>query len=128
MGGAAILIDYGHQRSGRGDTLQAVRRHGYAPVLVEPGEQDLTAHVDFEAVAAAARTAGAAVTPVATQGEWLIRLGIEARAQSLSRANPDRAAEVQSALDRLTGRDDMGELFKVIAIHSPDWPAPAGFA
>src|SRR6185503_17004575 len=64
MGGAAILIDYGHQRSGRGDTLQAVRRHGYAPVLVEPGEQDLTAHVDFEAVAAAARTAGAAVTPV----------------------------------------------------------------
>jgi len=128
MGGAAILIDYGHQRSGRGDTLQAVRRHGYAPVLVEPGEQDLTAHVDFEAVAAAARTAGAAVTPVATQGEWLIRLGIEARAQSLSRANPDRAAEVQSALDRLTGRDDMGELFKIIAIHSPDWPAPAGFA
>ena len=128
LGGAAILIDYGHQRSGRGDTLQAVRRHGYAPVLVEPGEQDLTAHVDFEAVAAAARTAGAAVTPVATQGEWLIRLGIEARAQSLSRANPDRAAEVQSALDRLTGRDDMGELFKIIAIHSPDWPAPAGFA
>jgi len=128
MGGAAILIDYGHQRSGRGDTLQAVRRHGYAPVLVEPGEQDLTAHVDFEAVAAAARTAGAAVTPVATQGEWLIRLGIEARAQSLSRANPDRAAEVQSALERLTGRDDMGELFKIIAIHSPDWPAPAGFA
>jgi len=128
MGGAAILIDYGHQRSGRGDTLQAVRRHGYAPVLVEPGEQDLTAHVDFEAVAAAARTAGAAVTPVATQGEWLIRLGIEARAQSLSRANPDRAADVQSALDRLTGREQMGELFKVIAIHSPDWPAPAGFA
>jgi SAM-dependent MidA family methyltransferase len=63
-----------------------------------------------------------------TQGEWLIRLGIEARAQALSRANPDRAHELQTAVDRLTSRDQMGTLFKVMAIHSPDWPAPAGFA
>jgi len=63
-----------------------------------------------------------------TQGEWLIRLGMEARAQALSRANPDRAGDVQAALDRLTKADQMGELFKVIAIHSPDWPTPAGFA
>jgi len=62
------------------------------------------------------------------QGEWLIRLGIESRAQALSRANPERADEVQGALDRLTSRQQMGELFKVLAIHSPDWPAPAGFA
>jgi SAM-dependent MidA family methyltransferase len=63
-----------------------------------------------------------------TQGEWLIRLGIEARAQALSRANPDRVHELQTAVDRLTSRDQMGTLFKVMAIHSPDWPAPAGFA
>jgi SAM-dependent MidA family methyltransferase len=124
-GGVALFIDYGHGRSAPGDTLQAVRHHGYAPVLADPGEQDLTAHVDFEAVAEAARNAGAAATSVVSQGEWLIRLGIEARAQSLSRANPDHAADVQAALARLTGRDQMGELFKVIAIHSPDWPAPA---
>jgi NADH dehydrogenase [ubiquinone] 1 alpha subcomplex assembly factor 7 len=127
-GGAAILIDYGHERSAPGDTLQAVRGHGYAPVLANPGEQDLTAHVDFEAVAEAAREAGAAVTPLVTQGEWLIRLGIEARAQALSRANPERSEEVQAALDRLTSRDQMGRLFKVLALHSPHWPAPAGCA
>jgi NADH dehydrogenase [ubiquinone] 1 alpha subcomplex assembly factor 7 len=127
-GGVAIFIDYGHARSGPGDTLQAVRGHGFAPVLADPGEQDLTAHVDFEAVASAAREAGASVTPVVTQGEWLTALGIEGRAGSLIRANPERAPDIQAALHRLTDDDQMGELFKVIAIHSPDWPAPAGFA
>jgi len=75
-GGAAIVIDYGHEHSAPGDTLQAVRGHKYAAVLAAPGEQDLTSHVDFEAVARAARGAGAAVTAVVTQGEWLIRLSI----------------------------------------------------
>lgn len=127
-GGVALIIDYGHARSGRGDTLQAVRRHAYAPVLANPGEQDLTAHVDFEAVERVARSCGAAVTQVVPQGEWLIRLGIEARVQSLARANPERAADVQQALDRLTARDSMGDLFKVVALHSPEWPVPGGFA
>jgi SAM-dependent MidA family methyltransferase len=127
-GGAAIFIDYGHERSAAGDTLQAVRGHRFAPVLADPGEQDLTSHVDFEAVADAARDAGASATPLLRQGEWLIRLGIEARAEALSRANPDRADDVQSALERLTAPDQMGKMFKVLAIHSPAWPAPAGFA
>jgi NADH dehydrogenase [ubiquinone] 1 alpha subcomplex assembly factor 7 len=127
-GGIAIFIDYGHERSAPADTLQAVRGHRFSPVLADPGEQDLTSHVDFEAVAEVARSAGAAVTPLVSQGEWLIRVGIEARAQALSRANPDRAADIQAALERLTARDQMGALFKVIALHSPDWAAPAGFA
>ena len=127
-GGVAIVIDYGHARTGPGDTLQAVRAHGFASVLASPGEQDLTSHVDFEALADTAAEADALVTEVVGQGEWLIRLGIEARAQSLSRANPDRATEVQSALDRLTSREQMGELFKVMAIYSDAWPKPAGFA
>lgn len=127
-GGVAILIDYGHAATAPGDTLQAVRGHEYATVLANPGEQDLTSHVDFEALADTAAEAEALVTEVVPQGEWLIRLGIEARAQSLSRANPDRAGEVQSALERLTGRDQMGELFKVMAIYSDAWPKPAGFA
>jgi NADH dehydrogenase [ubiquinone] 1 alpha subcomplex assembly factor 7 len=127
-GGAALIIDYGHERTAPGDTLQAMRGHGYAPVLANPGEQDLTAHVDFEAIAAAARGAGASATLLVTQGEWLLRLGIEARAQSLSRANPERADDIFGAFERLANRDQMGELFKVIGLHSPDWPAPAGLA
>lgn len=127
-GGAALFIDYGHDRSGPGDTLQSVRGHGYAPVLASPGEQDLTAHVDFEAVAKAARAAGASVTQVVTQGEWLNGLGIGARAAALAGSNPQRAEELAAAVQRLTGKKEMGELFKVIAIHSPDWPEPAGFA
>ena len=126
-GGTAILIDYGHERSAPGETLQAVRDHGYAPVLANPGEQDLTAHVDFEATASAARGSGAAVTQLVAQGEWLLRLGIEARAQSLSRANPERAGDVQAALHRLIAPAEMGTSFKVLGLHSPEWPAPAGF-
>jgi SAM-dependent MidA family methyltransferase len=126
-GGVALFIDYGHERSAPGDTLQAVRGHQFSPVLDGPGEQDLTAHVDFEAAARVAADAGAAVTPVVPQGEWLIRLGIEARAQALQRANPERAGEIDSALHRLTSADGMGKLFKLVALHAPDWPAPAGF-
>ena len=127
-GGAAIVIDYGHERTAAGDTLQAVRGHRFAPALDRPGEQDLTAHVDFEAVARAAGNAGAAVTQVVEQGEWLIRLGIHARAKALARANPERTADVEAALHRLTSAEGMGRLFKVVALHSPEWAAPAGFA
>ena len=127
-GGVAILVDYGHERSAPGDTLQAMCRHHFVPVLSNAGEQDLTAHVDFEAVGRAAADAGAAVTRLLNQGEWLIRLGIEARANALSSANPERSEDIAAALHRLTSADEMGNLFKVMALHSPDWPAPAGFA
>lgn len=127
-GGAALIIDYGHSASAPGDTLQAVRGHAFAPLLDRPGEQDLTAHVDFEAVARAARDAGASVSMLATQSEWLNRLGIGARAAALASTHPERAAELAAAVQRLTGRGEMGNLFKVLAIHSPQWPEPAGFA
>lgn len=126
--GMALIIDYGHTRSAPGDTLQAVRGHRFAPILADPGEQDLTAHVEFEAVAKTASDAGAAVTKVMRQGEWLKRLGIDARAQALARTRPERAEEIETARNRLCGSKEMGELFKVIAIHSPDWPEPAGLA
>jgi SAM-dependent MidA family methyltransferase len=127
-GGVALIIDYGHAKSAPGDTLQAVRGHRCATVLEHPGEHDLTAHVDFEAVARVARGGGAEVTALVTQGEWLRRTGIEARAEALSRANPERAGEIGAAMHRLIAPDQMGELFKVIALRSPRWPAPAGFA
>jgi SAM-dependent MidA family methyltransferase len=127
FGGAALIVDYGHSKTAAGDTLQAVRGHRFAPLLDKPGQQDLTAHVDFETTAMAAREAGAVATDVIAQGSWLQRLGIEARASALARTHPERAEEIHAALHRLCGRDQMGELFKVLGIHSPDWPAPAGF-
>jgi NADH dehydrogenase [ubiquinone] 1 alpha subcomplex assembly factor 7 len=126
-GGVALVIDYGHARSAPGDTLQAVRRHRFADPLTDPGEQDLTAHVDFEAVARAAVAGGAVASGPIPQGEWLKRLGIERRAQSLIASNPDRRHDVRQAIDRLCGLDEMGELFKVMAIRSAGWPEPAGF-
>jgi len=125
-GGVALLIDYGHAASAPGETLQAMRAHQFAPVLDKPGEQDLTSHVDFEAAAAAAD--GVTATRLVTQGEWLERVGIGARAVALAGANPERADDIRAARERLTARDQMGELFKVLALHAADWPAPAGFA
>jgi SAM-dependent MidA family methyltransferase len=87
----------------------------------------LTAHVDFEAVAREAIEAGAAVTPLVSQGEWLTRLGIKARGQALSSANPERRLEIDEAIERLVAPDKMGSLFKVLALHSANWPSPAGF-
>jgi SAM-dependent MidA family methyltransferase len=127
-GGVALIIDYGHGQTATGDTLQAVRGHGYAPVLADPGEQDLTAHVDFEAVAKAAATAGAEVTSLAQQGPWLERLGIAARAAALATAHPDRAEEIAQAQHRLCDPEQMGALFKLLAVRAAGWPVPAGFA
>jgi SAM-dependent MidA family methyltransferase len=126
-GGAAFFVDYGHAKTAPGDTLQAVHRHAFSPVLANPGEQDLTSHVDFEAVARSAHEAGALVTPLVSQGEWLNALGIGQRAAALTTANPERAEELARSVQRLTGTSAMGELFKVIAIHALDWPAPLGF-
>ena len=124
-GGVALIIDYGHAQSGDGDTLQAVRGHAFADVLAEPGEQDLTAHVNFEALANAAE--GVAVTPVIAQGEWLERLGIAVRTQALKAAYPQREDEIAAERQRLCDPTQMGTLFKVMALHSHNWPSPAGW-
>ena len=127
-GGVALIIDYGHEKSAPGDTLQAVKGHRYVPTLVDPGEQDLTAHVDFEALGKVAREAGAKVPEVVIQGKWLNSLGIGARAASLATANPERVEELEIAIDRLCHEEQMGQLFKVMAVHAESWPIPAGFA
>ena len=126
-GGVALIADYGHAKSAPGDTLQAVRGHEYADPLIDPGEQDLTAHVDFEAVARAVSTFDVAVSGPVTQGEWLKRLGIDRRAETLIASNPDKRHDIEQAVDRLCGREEMGELFKVMAIRSAGWPELAGF-
>ena len=84
--------------------------------------------VDFTTLADAARPAGVTISRLATQGDWLRRLGIDARLTSLTAAAPDRADELRGQRDRLVGTGEMGELFKLIAITAPGWPAPAGFS
>jgi len=126
LGGAILIIDYGYARTQTGETLQAVRHHTYADPLENPGETDLSAHVDFEALATVARRKGLAVQPLATQADFLKRLGLAERAKALSTANPDSAADIAVAVKRLTAPDQMGELFKVLCAASPGL-APQGF-
>jgi NADH dehydrogenase [ubiquinone] 1 alpha subcomplex assembly factor 7 len=128
FGGAALFIDYGHSQSGIGDTLQAVKDHDYHDVLRDPGKADLTAHVDFQRLAESAAAAGALTYGPATQREFLRPLGIDHRAkQLLKAASTGQKSDVISALNRLIGPDEMGTLFKALAIASPDQPALEGF-
>jgi NADH dehydrogenase [ubiquinone] 1 alpha subcomplex assembly factor 7 len=128
-GGAALIIDYGHAKHGCGDTLQAVRRHQRHDPFDSPGEADLTAHVDFAALAEIASTAGAIIRGPVTQGDFLQALGIAARAERLlAAATPGQAADIGSACRRLIDPREMGTLFKVLCIAGPTMPAPAGFA
>ncbi len=127
-GGAALIIDYGHDGSCAGDTLQAVRRHQKHAVLDEPGTADLAAHVDFGTLARAAREAGAAVHGPIPQNTLLERLGIKLRAAALARsATPAQTADLQAATERLLHLEQMGTLFKALAIAAPALPAPPGF-
>ena len=125
-GGAAIVIDYGYSSGEQGDTLQAVRSHQFAYVLEHPGEQDLTAHVDFAALAEAAERGGAKASRIVTQGTWLETLGIGARAMALAAKNPQDTESISAARRRLCDEGEMGRLFKVMALTGQGWPDVAG--
>jgi SAM-dependent MidA family methyltransferase len=127
QGGAMLIVDYGGGRSGAGETLQAVSRHGFADPWQEPGSRDLTAHVDFEALARAAAAEGVRVAGPRGQGDWLRAMGIEQRAAALALAAPARREEIETALERLVAPEQMGVLFKALAFVSPGWPEPEGF-
>jgi SAM-dependent MidA family methyltransferase len=117
--GAALILDYGYWGPAFGDTLQALKGHRPVDPLEEPGEADLTTHVDFHRLAQAAAAHGARVHGIATQGDFLQALGLEARASALkARATPAQSADIDRALARLTerGPTGMGDLFKVLAV------------
>ncbi len=125
-GGAALIIDYGHARHGLGDTLQAVRAHGYDDPLAHPGAVDLTAHVDFAALSKAAAKGGAAPHPIIDQATFLGRMGIAHRVDALSRGKDAAAtAAIAAGAARLTAADQMGQLFKALAFSSPGLTLPA---
>jgi NADH dehydrogenase [ubiquinone] 1 alpha subcomplex assembly factor 7 len=115
------VIDYGHIASAVGDTLQAVHAHEFADPLTALGEADLTAHLDFQALAQAADSMGARVFGPLEQAEFLRRLGIDSRSEALKVAAPHKAEEIEAARERLTNEEPagMGRLFKAIAFANP---------
>jgi NADH dehydrogenase [ubiquinone] 1 alpha subcomplex assembly factor 7 len=127
QGGAALFIDYGSDSIRDGSTLQAVRDHLKVDPFVNPGEADLTAHVDFASLAPIAESRGARWLGTVPQGRWLRNLGIDARAEALGAQAPAHAAAIQAAKDRLVGEGQMGLLFKVFGLAAPNWPGGAGF-
>ncbi len=129
--GAALIVDYGHVRSDAGDTFQAIARHSYTDPLQAPGQADVTAHVDFQALAQAAEDMGARVHGPVMQGDFLKRLGIETRAVSLmAKASHEVSGDISDALKRLVGggRGGMGAMFKVLGISEPQLNALPGLS
>jgi NADH dehydrogenase [ubiquinone] 1 alpha subcomplex assembly factor 7 len=129
--GAALIVDYGHLRSDAGDTFQAIARHSFTDPLKNPGQADVTAHVDFQALVRAAEDLGARAHGPVSQGEFLKRLGIETRAATLmAKTTPEISEDISGALKRLIGggRGGMGSMFKVLAISGPHLPVLAGFS
>jgi SAM-dependent MidA family methyltransferase len=117
--GALLVVDYGYDRTTLGETLQAVKAHEYVDPLAEPGEADLTTHVDFSALSRAARSTNAQAFGPVGQGDFLREIGISQRAEALkAQATPEVAEQIDLALERLTGasENEMGELFKVLAV------------
>jgi SAM-dependent MidA family methyltransferase len=118
-GGAALFIDYGYAEPDIGDTLQAVRQHEYDDLLARPGEADLTAHVDFSALATAARSQGLTAS-ITTQGDFLLGMGLLERAGALGAGGDETLRDkLRGEVERLAGPSatgGMGELFKVLEI------------
>jgi NADH dehydrogenase [ubiquinone] 1 alpha subcomplex assembly factor 7 len=124
---AGLFFDYGHEGSGLGETLQAVRNHRYEHILTSPGEADLSAHVNFTDVAAAAQKAGLVAERIVTQAELLGRIGIIERLQTLMSKNPSKAAALETAVARLLQPQGMGGRFKALGLRSAKLPPLPGF-
>jgi NADH dehydrogenase [ubiquinone] 1 alpha subcomplex assembly factor 7 len=126
--GTVLVVDYGHGNSALGDTLQAVRSHEFCSILDSPGEADLTSHVDFESLGRAFAQGGAITHGPITQRQFLLHMGIEARADLLmAKAPPSDRKIIARAKERLAGGNEMGNLFKVMSATSPGLATPYPF-
>ncbi len=127
-GGAALVVDYGYRKSAAGDTFQALQNHEFCDPFAAPGEADLTAHVNFEILKTAATQKGLSAYGPAMQGMFLMAIGLGARAQVLAQQGDDAfQASILADLKRLTATDQMGTLFKVLALQPHELAAPPGF-
>ena len=127
QGGVLLVIDYGYEQDRLGSSLQAVWKHDKVDPFVDPGERDLTAHVNFAELARMAQARDAHIDGPVDQGTFLKALGIEARANLLMESAPEQQDTISQALQRLVDDDQMGSLFKVMAVRSAGWPEPEGF-
>lgn len=124
--GMALVIDYGHDGHGFGDSLQAVKAHKYAKIFKNLGKQDITAHVNFTRLKEVGKAQNIMTSSVVTQANFLGELAIGLRAQMLIRKNPEQEMQIAQALNRLIGEDEMGTLFKVLCLHNCKF-IPVGF-
>jgi len=123
--GAALFIDYGRDRPEAGDTLQALYRHTKTDPLEAPGAHDLTQWADFPSLALTALNMGLGVSEITPQGVFLQRLGIIERFEELRAKNPDQTDRLARQVHRLIAPEEMGDLFKVMALSHPrDLPLP----
>lgn len=127
QGGLMLIIDYGYDDIGHGNTLQAVSNHKFADPFEYPGQRDLSAHVNFTEIVNLCHMRHMQLSGPIGQGEWLQNLGIHVRADNLIASETERAEEINNARNRLINEDQMGRLFKVISVGHPDWPAGEGF-
>ena len=125
-GGSALVMDYGERHSGRA-SLRAYRKHAECHPLHFPGDADLTADVNFSALAGAITKAGANTHGPVTQAAFLKSMGIEQRIQTLVGLHPDKAESLYAACHRLTDPSEMGTAYKAMAVTPPGMPTPAGF-
>ena len=127
QGGAMLIIDYGYARPAFGSTLQAVEAHRMTDPLARPGMADLTAHINFAVLAACGRAGGLRASPIITQGQFLHNIGLDMRVAALCAANPHHAAAFRAEQRRLAAPEQMGNLFKVLALRAADMPEFEGF-
>ncbi len=127
QGGFLLIIDYGYDASGHGNTLQSISNHKFANPFEDPGKRDITAHVNFMEIANMASLLDMQLSGPIQQGDWLVNLGINIRTEKLINSQPERAEEINAARLRLISDDEMGRLFKVLAIANNAWPMGEGF-
>lgn len=125
-GGAALFIDYGHSQSHYGDTLQAVKDHRFSDVLNNIGGSDITSHVDFDALCRCIGAFDVATMPITPQGRFLQMLGVNERAEALTVHNMDKKGDIMQGVNRLTAKEQMGDLFKVMCFYNGSI-RPCGF-
>ena len=128
QGGMLLVIDYGYDKLGHGSTLQALSNHKFADPFENPGERDLSAHVNFMEMANIGRIRDMQIGGPVNQGNWLEYLGLNIRAEKLMASSPERSEEINNARKRLVDEDEMGRLFKVLCLAHIDWPLGEGFA
>lgn len=127
-GGAGIIIDYGYLGESRGNTLQAVKQHGFWNPLEQPGVADITAHVAFDDLSDVFSQADIATSPIATQGEFIESIGGEMRLEALMlEADAAQKEALYTGYQRITEASQMGELFKVLGVCSDDSINMPGF-